>query len=101
MMWLVESKCAMPTTIATHNEKVSEAYNDLKGKIKKTSSTENLNNPWANAKNHFLHMEKKNDSLLNEIKKLKKLFVNDKNSKIENLMSYPVLQSISKINGVL
>lgn len=89
VMWLVESKSAMPTTVTNHNAKVSEAYNDLKGKIEKTSSDKNLNNPWENAKNHFLHTEKRNDSLLKEIKKLKKLFVDDKHLKIENFNVIP------------
>ena len=88
-MWLIESKCAMPTTKTTHNKKVGEAYRDLKNKIESTKVDDNENNPWENAKNHFLHTEKKNDTLLKQIKKLKNLFIDGSEIKINKFNVIP------------
>jgi hypothetical protein len=88
-MWLVESKCAMPTTETNHNNKVGEAYRDIKNKIEKTSIIDNENNPWENAKNHFLHTEKKNDALLKDIKKLKNLFIEGKKIQVQKFNVIP------------
>lgn len=88
-MWLIESKCAMPTTKTNHNKKVGEAYRDLKSKIETTKIDDNENNPWENAKSHFLHTEKKNDTLLNQIKKLKNLFIDGNEIKINKFNVIP------------
>lgn len=88
-MWLVECKSAMPTTVTNHNNKVGEAYRDIKNKIEKTSTKSNENNAWENAKNHFLHTEKKNQSLLKEIKDLKGLFVAGSEVKISRFNIIP------------
>lgn len=88
-MWLVECKCAMPTTQTNHNNKVGEAYRDIKNKIEKTSQKDNENNPWENAKNHFVHTEKKNDTLLKDIKALKKLFVEGQKIQVEKFNIIP------------
>jgi hypothetical protein len=88
-MWLVESKCAMPTTETNHNRKISEAYNDLKNKIELTRIEDNENNPWENAKNHFIHTEKKNEALIKQIKKLKILFIDGCDIKINKFNVIP------------
>lgn len=88
-MWLVECKSAMPATVTNHNNKVGEAYRDIKNKIEKTSQKDNENNPWENAKNHFLHTEKKNQTLLKDIKDLKGLFVAGSKIQIEKFNIIP------------
>ncbi|TWP28069.1 hypothetical protein ETU08_10165 [Apibacter muscae] len=72
IVWLIESKSASPNrkTFVTHKNKVAEAYRDLKDKLEKNTSDENKNNPWENAKSHFLYTQKKDDSIFKHINRL-------------------------------
>ena len=40
-------------TTVNHNDKIGEAYRDLKDKIENNTDILNKNNPWENAKSHF------------------------------------------------
>jgi len=91
IVWLLESKSAIPDrkTPVTHNDKVGEAYRDLKDKIEKNTSEENKNNPWENAKSHFLYTQKRNDSLLKHIKRLSISYENREKMKINDYNVIP------------
>ena len=72
--WIMESKSGLVTsTGATHENKLNEAYTQLKYKI--TTCNENDNNPWENAFNHAKNVDS-NENILKQLKKLSNQFEN-------------------------
>jgi len=64
--WIMESKSGnIASKEISHNDKIKEAYNDLKGKFLGKST----NNPWENAYNHAIQARSNKDILL-QIKNL-------------------------------
>lgn len=86
--FIYESKSSLETTLdATHNNNISEAYNDLKKKIEGDNST---NDPWRNAYNHASHRSIDFDNKISKtLKKLSQDYVQKKYSKIEKYNIIP------------
>lgn len=62
-VWIYESKSGSTTTEgASHNNKISSAYSDLKDKISGNSK----NNPWQNAYNHACHIDVGTDASIRQ-----------------------------------
>ncbi len=91
LLWILESKAAIPErkTPVTHNDKVGEAYRDLKEKIEINTDEENKNNPWENAKSHFILTQKRNESLSKQIKSLSKSYEEREKMLIDNYNVIP------------
>ncbi|WP_025667597.1 hypothetical protein [Aquimarina megaterium] len=85
--WILESKSGNNSIPGnTHPSKFSEAYTDLKNKVKDV----NGNNPWRNAYNHACHIDVKSaDDIRKNLKILTDDFDNKKYTKIENLNILP------------
>lgn len=67
--WIYESKSGLLTSDGvTHENKITEAYNDIVGKVSGAVS----NNPWQNAYNHASHIDVgANQNIRQEIRKLR------------------------------
>jgi hypothetical protein len=93
-MWLYESKSSLPTTIsANHNSNISEAYNDIKSKLKGTKTNNNGNpiSPWDNAVNHALIANiDHNKTLIQNLKKFRERFIK---KDFENIKNFNVIPS--------
>ncbi len=83
--WIFESKSgSINSANATHKDKISTAYSDLKKKVE----TKSTNNPWKNAFNHAKRVGSNNDIITN-LKKLSDDFILEKYQKINDLNIIP------------
>ena len=83
--WIFESKSgSVNSANATHKEKISTAYSDVKKKVE----TKSTNNPWKNAFNHAKRVGSNNDIIAN-LKKLSDDFILEKYQKIDDLNIIP------------
>ena len=93
-MWIYESKSSIYTTEnAKHNSNISEAYNDMKAKLAgtKTNKSGDPISPWSNAVHHVKVADiEDNQSLLSELKTLRKRFIN---KDYEDIGRYNVIPS--------
>lgn len=85
--WILESKSGNISVPGnTHPNKFSEAYTDLKNKVKDVDG----NNPWRNAYNHACHIDVKSaDDIRKNLKILADDFDSKKYMEIENLNIIP------------
>lgn len=87
-IWVVESKSTEDIS-KTHESKINDAYSDIKKKLESTDK-EKLNDPWENALNHLDRRSVKyNETLLNNVKKLSKDFINNVEHKIKEFNIIP------------
>jgi len=86
--WILESKSGNISVLGnTHPSKFSEAYADIKSKVKDDEG----NNPWRNAYNHACHIDVSSaDDIRKNLKALADDFDSKKYTKIENLNIIPV-----------
>ena len=83
--WIFESKSGtIGSSNATHKDKVSIAYNDLKRKVE----TKTSNNPWKNAFRHAKSVGSDED-IIKRLKKLSDDFILEKYQKIKDLNIIP------------
>ena len=92
-MWLYESKSSLSTTSsANHNSNISDAYNDMKAKLKGTKTNKNGNpiSPWDNAVNHAIVASVDNNkTLIQNLKKFRERFIKKDFENIKNFNLIP------------
>lgn len=83
--WIMESKSSGNST-NKHQNKVREAYTDLKKKVE----TNVPNDPWRNAYNHMCHMDvNTRQSVVKEVRKFSEDFQKNKFQEIKNFNIIP------------
>ncbi|WNY27138.1 hypothetical protein [Methanolapillus ohkumae] len=82
--WIMESKSGSHKK--THNDKIKEAYSDIKNKV----SGNTPNNPWKNAYNHACHCDVGTaEDIKKNIKSLSDSFINKSFSTIDQFNIIP------------